>query len=212
MQPALEKNSKRSNSFYHENKLYQMSVNIDQLLFDIKDYESGESVRRFSVLKKDTITFKNSPLLMQINDKRPRELKNTSKFLQELVATDIGVSVFKNKQNLFLTVGGNGVDSKVVSLNDFNMMDDFYADFPSLGFYNSETNYSVFFESIWTKKLEPTTQNHEPLAADKIYNYITNHKEISLPNILKLSDYSILGYYDLNSKEYVLRKFIDGFN
>lgn len=212
LQPTSEKNPKRSNSFYHENKLYQISANSEQLLFDIKDYESGESIKRFSVSKKDTIQFKNSPLLMQINDRRPKELKNTGKFLQELASTDIGVSVFKNKQNLFLTLGGTGVDSKVVSLNAFNMMDDFYADFPSPNYYNLDTNYSVFFESVWTKKLEPTTQNHEPLAADKIYNFIANRKEVFLPNILKLSDYSILGYYDLNSKEYILRKFTDGFN
>jgi len=52
MKPVGEKNPKTSNSFYHENKLYQINVNADELLFDIKDYESGESVKTFAVSKK----------------------------------------------------------------------------------------------------------------------------------------------------------------
>lgn len=212
LQPVPEKSPKRSNSFYHENKLYQISANSDQLLFDIKDYESGESVKTFAVSKKDTIQFKNSPFLMQINDRKPKELKNTGKFLQTLASTNIGISVFKNKQNLFLTLGGTGIESRSISANPFNMMDDFYNDFPSSNYYNMDVYYSVFFESVWTKKLESTTQSQEPLAADKIYSFTGSHKEVFFPNILKLTNYSILGYYDLNSKQYVLRKFTDGFN
>lgn len=210
LQPTAQKNLKNSNSYYHENKLYQISSNNEQLLLDIKDYESGESLKTFIVSKKDTIQFKNSPLLLQINDRKPKELKNTSKFLQELATTDVGISVFKNKQNLFLTLGGTGMRSKPID-TPFSMMSDFYGDFmPSS--YGVNTFYSVFFESVWTKKLETTTQIQEPLASDKIYEFIDSHKEIFLPKILKLSNYSILGYYDTNSKEYILRKFTDGFN
>jgi len=212
LQPLPQKNTKKSNSYYHENKLYQISVNSEQLLFDIKDYESGETLKKFSVLKNDTINFKNSPLFLQINDRRPKELKSTGKFLQTLAATDVGISVFKNKQNLFLTLGGTGLESKSISLNSFNMMDDFYGDFASPNYYNLDTYYSVFFESVWNKKLESTTLNHEPLAADKIYTFIESHQEVFLPNSTKLNNYSILGYYDLNSREYILRKFSDGFN
>ncbi|MBZ4035649.1 hypothetical protein K6T82_12785 [Flavobacterium sp. 17A] len=212
LQPVPQKNPKRTNSYYHENKLYQICVNSDQLLFDIKDYESGESVKTFSVSKKDTIQFKNSPLLLQINDRKPKELKNTAKFLQSLSSTDVGISVFKNRQNLFFTLGGTGIESKSISINPFSLMDDFYGDFASPNYYNLDTYYSVFFESVWTKKLETTNQNQEPLAADKIYSFINSRKEVFLPNILKLNHYSILGYYDLYSKEYVLRKFTDGFN
>lgn len=211
IQPIPQKNPKKSNSYYHENKLYQICVNGEQLLLDIKDYESGESLKTFAVSKKDTIQFKNSPFLLQINDRRPRELKNTSKFLQELATTDIGISVFKNKQNLFLTLGGIGMQSKSIAA-PFGFMTDFYDDFTPPSYYGIDTYYSVFFESVWTKKLETTNQNQEPLAGDKIYSFIDSHKGVILPKILKLSNYSILGYYDLNSKEYVLRKFTDGFN
>lgn len=210
LQPIGQKNPKKSNSYYHENKLYQINVNPEQLLLDIKDYESESSLKTFSVSKKDTIQFKNSPLLLQINDRKPRELKNTGKFLQELATTDVGISVFKNKQNLFLTLGGTGMQSKSISAID--MMPDFYSDFIPPSYYNVDTYYSVFFESVWTKKLETTNQSQEPLAGDKIFAFIDSNKGIFPSNILKLSNYSILGYYDPNSKEYVLRKFTDGFN
>ena len=212
LQPLGQKNAKTSNSFYHENKLYQLNVNSNELLFDIKDYNSGELIKSFTVLKKDTIRFNNSPLLMQIEDRKPKTIKNTSNFIKELASTNAGLSVFKNKKNLFITLGGTGNSSRTVSMNGFNMFDDFYGDFPSNNYYNIESNYSVFFESIWTKKLELTTETYEPFASDKIFYFIDTHREIFIPNILKLNNYSILGYYDTIAKEYVLRKFTDGFN
>ncbi|AWK03486.1 hypothetical protein HYN56_04315 [Flavobacterium crocinum] len=211
LKPLGQKNAKTSNSFYHENKLYQLNVNSNELLFDIKDYNSGESLKSFTVTKNDTIRFNNSPLLTQIDNRRPKEIKNTGRFLKELAATDAGISVFKNKKNLFITLGGSGNSSKTISMNGFNMFDDYFGDFPSTNYYNVESDYSVFFESVWTKKLELTTETHEPLASDKIFYFIDTHKEIFIPNILKLSNYSILGYYDTLAKQYVLRKFTDGF-
>ncbi len=211
LQPLGQKNAKTSNSFYHESKLYQFNVNSNELLFDIKDYNSGESQKSFTVLKNDTIRFNNSPLLTQIENRRPKEIKNTGRFLKELAMTNAGISVFKNKKNIFITLGGTGSSSKTISMNSFNMFDDFFGDFPSNNYYNIDSDYSVFFESVWTKKLEITTVTHEPLASDKIFYFIDTHKEIFIPNILKLNSYSILGYYDTLSKQYILRKFVDGF-
>lgn len=211
LQPLGQKNAKTSNSFYHENKLYQFNVNSNELLFDIKDYNSGESLKSFTISKNDTIRFNNSPLLTQIENRRPKEIKNTGRFLKELAATDAGISVFKNNKNLFITLGGTGSSTKTLSMNGFNMFDDYFGDFPSNNYYSIDSNYSVFFESVWTKKLELTTGTHEPLASDKIFYFIDTHREIFIPNILKVNNYSILGYYDTLAKQYTLRKFTDGF-
>ncbi|MDQ8011093.1 MAG: hypothetical protein REI96_01495 [Flavobacterium nitrogenifigens] len=211
MKPVGEKNPKSSNSYYHENKLYQINVNADELLFDIKDYESGESIKSFTATKKDTIRFANSPLLMQVEDREPKLLKNTAKFLKVMSSLDAGISVYKNPKNLFITLGGSGSDLKSISMNGFNFNDPF-GDFPSNSYYNIETNYSVFFESIWTKKLELTQETHEPFAADKVYYFLDSHKEAALSNTLKLNNYTILSYYDVVGKQIVLRKFIEGFN
>nr|WP_294785921.1 hypothetical protein [uncultured Flavobacterium sp.] len=210
LQPLGHKNAKTSNSYYHENKLYQINLNSNELLFDIKDYTSGEVEKSFHITKNDSINFKNSPLLSQIENRKPKIIKKTSSFLKELASVDAGISVFKNKKNLFITLGGTGSNSRTFAANGFNMFDDSFGDFASPNYYNIESNYSVFFESVWTKKLETTTETHEALAADKIYYFIDTHKEIFIPNILKLNNYSVLGYYDTAAKEYVLRKFTDG--
>jgi hypothetical protein len=207
--PIGNKNPKTTNSFYHENKLYQINVNADELLFDIKDYASGASIKTFAVSKNDTIRFSNSPLLMQIEDREPKQLKNTAKFLKTLSSLDAGISVYKNQKNLFITLGGSGSDLKSFSMNGFNFNDPF-GDFPPNSYYNIETNYSAFFESIWTKKLELTQETQEPFATDKIYYFLDLHKEAILPYTLKLSNYTILSYYDIIAKQLVLRKFADG--
>ncbi|QLC66975.1 hypothetical protein LPB248_11910 [Flavobacterium sp. LPB0248] len=211
VKPVGAKNPKTSNSFYHENKLYQINANADELLFDIKDYESGQSIKSFTVSKQDTIRFSNSPLLMQIEDRAPKQLKNTAKFLKVLSSLDAGISVYKNQKNLFITLGGSGSDLKSFSVNGFNFNDPF-GDFPSNGLYNVETNYSAFFECIWTKKLELTKETHEPFAADQVYYFLDSHKEAALFSTLKLNNYTILSYYDVVAKQIVLRKFTDGFN
>lgn len=211
IKPIGNKNPKTTNSFYHENKLYQINVNADELLFDIKDYASGASIKTFAVSKNDTIRFSNSPLLMQIEDRAPKQLKNTAKFLKTLSSLDAGISVYKNQKNLFITLGGSGSDLKSISMNGFNFNDPF-GDFPSNSYYNIETNYSAFFESIWTKKLELTHETHEPFASDKIFYFLDSHKEAYLSNILKLNNYTILYYYDMVAKQLVLRKFTDGTN
>ncbi|MEP6932016.1 MAG: hypothetical protein ABI850_18475, partial [Flavobacterium sp.] len=196
-QPLSEKAARSSNSYYHENKLYQINANEDELLFDIKDLDSKEAIKSIAVSKNDTILFKNSPLMIQRDDYSPRELKNTSKFLQHLSDLDLGVSVFKNKKNLFITIGG-------ISKPTNQSFDGFY--------YPDIQTKTVFFESIWDKKFGYTTEKQQPLAVDKIYLFMDKHNEIALQSIMKFKDYSILGYYDTTTKQYLMLKFTDGYN
>lgn len=197
VQPTPKKAARSSNSYYHENKLYQINANEDELLFDIKDLDSQQVLKSIAVSKNDTILFKNSPLLIQRNNYSPKELKNTAKFLQHLSGLDMGISVFKNKKNLFITIGG-------ISKTTNQSFEGFY--YPDI-----ETK-TVFFESIWDKKLGFTTEKQQPLAIDKIYLFMDKHKEIALESIMKYKDYSILGYFDTAAKQYKLLKFTDGYN
>ncbi|TEB41616.1 hypothetical protein D0809_24600, partial [Flavobacterium circumlabens] len=106
VQPVAKKAPRTANSYYHENKLYQINANEEELSFDIKDLDSQQVLKSIAVAKNDTILFKNSPLLIQRDNYSPKELKNTAKFLQHLSGLDMGISVFKNKKNLFITIGG----------------------------------------------------------------------------------------------------------
>ncbi|WP_428230867.1 hypothetical protein [Flavobacterium sp.] len=196
-QPVSKSPSKTSNSFYNENKLFQIKANKDEFLFDIKEVTSQKTIKSISVSKNDTIRFKNSPFLLQINNNKPQELKTTSKFLKQLSDLRVGLSVLKNNKNSYITFGG----FIAYAYSDFNF-DQNYADQIKM----------VSFDAILNADLEfVTNEKTEPLAIDNIYYYLSNAKNVSFQNILKLKDYTVLGYYDTALKQYTFRKFIDGF-
>ncbi|MBS7256679.1 hypothetical protein [Flavobacterium branchiicola] len=208
-QPVSKKQSASSNSFYLENKLLQINANNEELLFEIKDFESGKSIKTVSVSKNDTIRFKNSPLFIKSNGQRPEKLKTTSKFLKNLSMVNVGVSAFKNKNNTFITFGGFA--EYEVSIPNFDYRpSDYFGGFNDR--YTQYANKMVFFDAMLDSKFDFTT-NEQPeiLAIDNVFYFMSKNKNIALEHILKLQDYYILGYYDLYSKKYVIRKFTDGF-
>jgi hypothetical protein len=208
-QPVSKKPSKTSNSFFYENKLLQIEVNNEELLLDIKDFDSGTTLKSVAVSKNDTIRFKNSPLYLQISDKNPQEIKTTGKFLKQLSGLNAGISAFKNMKNTFISLGGFA--EYEVSNYSYGQ-NNFFGDFNDLGGYSQYTSKLVFFDSMLNPDLEFVSNKQTgPLAIDNLFYYLSINKSISLQNILKLKDYYILGYYDQNSKQYIMRKFTDGF-
>lgn len=210
-QPVSKAPSKTSNSFFYENKLFQIKINKEELLLDIKDFDSGKTLKSFEVSKNDTIPFKNSPFLVQINDKKPQEIKTTAKFLKRLSALNTGISVFKNKTNTFISLGGfaeyqfSGYD-----YIQTNLLADFFSN--DYGGYSEYSSKMAYFDAMLSQDLEfVNNKQSEPLAIDNVFYYLNTNKNISLQNILKLKDYYILGYYDVVSGQYIMRRFTDGY-
>ena len=202
-QSATQDQRKLSNSFFYKDKIYQINTTQDELLFDVKDFNSGETIKSFKVSKNDTIRFKSSPLLMQRDNEKPKEVKKTSKFLQRLSYLDVGLSVFKNNQNILVTLGGNPrMEQMYYAINDqmysFNYTQTFHSE-------------SVFFETTLNDQYDFTLIQQQPLAMDNINYFLDQNKKATLPNVLKFKDFYILGYYDSTAKQYIMRKFTDGF-
>ena len=208
-QPFSKAPSKTSNSFFYENKLLQIKVNNEELLLDIKDFDSGKTLKSLTVSKNDTISFKNSPLFVQISDKKPQEIKTTAKFLKQLSGLNAGISAFKNRENIFLSIGGFAeYQVSNYSYGQTNFFGEFENDFG----YSEYSSKMAYFDSMLNSNLEFVyNKQSEPLAIDNIFYYLSINKNITLQNILKLKDYYILGYYDSSSKQYIMRKFTDGF-
>lgn len=200
-QSVINNPKKISNSFLYNDKIYQVNASPDELVFDIKNFNSGETLKSFKVTKNDTIRFKSSPLLVQGENQRTRELKNTSKFLQRLSNLDVGISVFKNSQNTLVTLGGvPKIEKRYYTVNDQLYTWDF-----------GSSAESVFFESTLNKDNEFVKFEQQPYAFDNINQFLQQNKKAILPNILKFKDFYILGYYDSTTKQYLMRKFTDGF-
>lgn len=189
----------KSNSFVNDNKLYQISLNKYAFSIDVKDYKSGQTLKEIKVMKNDTINFKNSPLFVQMDGRKPSELKKTSQFLNQLYFLDIGLSAFKNNKNTFLTIGGSPREEDYSSFY-------YNGDFPQI-----DHARTVYFESVLNNNLEFIKEPQQPFAIDNIYYFLSLQKKIAFQNIFKFKDYSILGYYDYSSKQYVMCKFTDGF-
>lgn len=185
-----------SNSYYHEGKIYQIKVNTEELLFEIKDYKTGETLKSFLVNQTETIPYKTSPLWVQIEGDRPKETKTTAKFLNQLVHTDTGLTVYKTPKSILITMGGTGI----TQMTNFN-------------YESSNYPVSVYFESVFDKKLENNKhEQQDPLAVDFINRFVQEHPEAVLQNIIRYNNYYIMAYYDTNTKQYILRKFTDGFD
>lgn len=210
-QPITKKPSKTSNSFFNHNKVFQIKAGKEEILFDIKDFDSGKTLKSVAISQKDTIDFKNSPFFLQINDKKPQEIKTTDKFLKQLSSLNTGISAFKNNKNTTISFGGFA--EYQISGYDYiqtNSLADFFDN--DFGGYSEYGSKMVYFDAMLNSGLEFVHQNQsEPLAIDNIFYYLSINKNISLQNILKLKDYYILSYYDVVSKQYIMRKFTDGF-
>ncbi|SHL74739.1 hypothetical protein [Flavobacterium chilense] len=206
-QPVSKTPTRTSNSFYNENKLFQIKASKDEFLLNIKDFDSGKTIKNIALSKNDTIRFKNSPLYLQINDNKPQELKTTGKFLKQLSNLSAGISVLKSKNTNLITFGG--YIEYIVS--DFNYgLNNAYDDFGRQGQYSQSK--MVYFDSVLNSDLEFITgEKSEPLAIDNIFYFLSLNKDVSFQNILKLKDYSVLTYYDTVLKQYTIRKFTDGF-
>lgn len=213
-QPTTKKQIGLANSFYHENKIYQLNVNEDELLFEIKDYKSSEIVKSIQVSKADSIPFKTSPILIQTEGHKPKELKNTAKFLQRLLFLDTGLTVYKTPKSILVTIGGtsDGVTNYADLTTRINYAVE--ANFADIAYdlLNNTQPTTVYFESVFDKKLQEVKKEEEPLAADFISRFREEHTEVTLESTIRFKNYYIFGYYDMYAKQYVMRKFKDGFD
>lgn len=208
-QPISKTASKTSNSFFYNNKLLQIKANNEELLFDIKAFDSGKTFKNFTVSKNDTILFKNSPLFAQISEKKPQKIKTTAKFLKQLSNLNAGISAFKNRENTFISLGGF---AEYEVLNYSYGQGNFFGDVNNSGGYSQYSGKMVFFDSMFNSDFEfVNSKQPEPLAIDNVYYYLGINKNIALQNILKVKDYYILSYYDPKLRQFIMRKFTDGF-
>jgi len=205
IQSSLQTPKKISNSFYQDGKLYQINASESELLLDIKDFNTSQTIKSVKVSENETISETNSPLVIQKDNRKPIELKKTKKFLEHLFLLDIGLSVFKKNLNTLIAVAGTPKEEEPYkpSALDYEF---FGGNVPYI--YHTE---SVYFESILDSNFEFIHQKEEPHAIDNIFYFLNTNKKITSKSILKFKDFYILGYYDDIAKQYIMRKFTDGF-
>jgi len=214
-QPALNKVGK-SVSFYNADRLYQLKLNDEALELSATDVATGKLIKSHTATDKDSITFKNSPLVVQTGEKGGGTLKNTSKFLTRASWGEAALSVYKTPNDIMVVAGGvrsilsTGDIIMGVALTGASIASGGYGAGGVGSFMDPSRTQSVYFEGLFDENFEHRPFNPQQLAVDKISRFINNNsRSVSLQSVIPFNDYYLLGFYDEKAKLYVLVQFED---
>ena len=205
-------NSGKSNSYFHQNKLYQIKVNDGELAVSAVDLASGNVLKKYYADAKDEISFRNSPLLSQTGRQAGREMKTTKKFLQRLNSSEVGISVYQTPHELLLTVGGiknvNSTGSILLGITAGAAMVATGTGADVSDMFDGQDLQSTYFEALFDDKFEHQNLEQLPLAVDGISQFLAENN-FSLQSVFRFENYYIVNYYDAKKKELVMRRFED---
>ncbi|WP_163400153.1 hypothetical protein [Flavobacterium fluviatile] len=213
---AGDRTSLNSNSFYFENKLYQIKSSSDLLYFTIKDLDSN-LLKEYVVNSATPIDFKNSEIYQEGGDfgGGKRILETTSQFIRKINNLNSGLSCYHIGQNTLITFGGvSAVQQSTgqIALGQFGLIGALASAAmynPTMTSFNAYSNRKV----VKIEGLFDTDGNHikgelQPLAFDKIRTFFDKNNDVSSQTLFRIDSY-YLGYYDNKTKEYIIRKFAD---
>ena len=214
-QPQLE-NVAKSNSYMTNGNIFQCKANADELVFEIKSYDTSKTLSTHRFSSNETVSFANTPLLSQTGPKEPKVFKNTQKFLNRLSDSEISIAAYKLPNNNYLvSIGGtrNVTSATTIILGATVLAAEVMV---GSGFGNTlfdpDRLQVAFFDSLFDETFNHINQEPEPLAIDFISDFMSQNQKFTLDNTFKFRDFYVLGYYDAKEKEYVMKKFEDGFS
>jgi len=191
-------------SFLMENVLIDSYITNKKLIINFIDLENNVLLKEYSLTEKDSIYFKNSPIIQEGGSlKGYRELEKTTQFLRKVIQSKMALSAYKNNENYVVTLGSyeptpgpwsmtGGFVGGAVGALVFSMFDS----------YNNS-------KSIRILSLLDQNFNHIPgeipqNSFDRINRFIEskNFKNMDAQTIFKYEDHFIWGGYDSSSEVY----------
>ncbi|MCI9844436.1 hypothetical protein [Flavobacterium pectinovorum] len=205
-----------SNSFYFENKLYQVKTSMDQFYFSIKDLDS-KLIKEYDASSEKQIDFKNSEMSLEGSDfGGKRTLTNSSQFIRKINNLNLGISCYHIGQNTLIAFGGVSSEQQStgqIAMSQFGLIGALVAVAvynPSMESFNSYSNRKVVkLEGLFDDEGNHIKGELQPLAFDKIRTFFDKNNDVSSQTLFKMGDFYNLGYYDNKTKEYIIRKFAD---
>ncbi|WP_306349573.1 hypothetical protein [Flavobacterium sp. '19STA2R22 D10 B1'] len=233
LQPANDEKvaSSKSNSSLYKDRLYQLRVTEEKMIFSIKNLKTEEIIKEYSIGRDEEINFKNSAIIQEggamMSSSSTRELKTTKQFLRKITASNVGVSIYETpNQQLIITMGGEKVVSQGAGIGfgvgmgvGLAMGGNSYASagFPVYTTFNSYNTYkahrNVYIDCLFDQNMNHIPNPIGPIAFDRISGYTNMDESYDKGDIaktvFKYRDYFVLGYYHKKDKKYVLRRFND---
>ncbi len=195
---------KNTNSFIKDDYIYIIGATKNKLTFLIKDFKTKTLVKEYSTRLNDLILFKNTPILAvssNIYGILYVESNKTKKYLKDLVAKDIGVSVYKINNLYQISLGCN----EPLKLNAIQTL----MGLNKIEAFSSYTNSKlVYIQGLFDANFNHVEGDVFKNVFDKIINF-KNERDYSAKGkkVFKYKDFYIFGNYYYNSKKYILRKF-----
>ncbi|PHS07819.1 MAG: hypothetical protein COA88_07940 [Kordia sp.] len=212
---AENKERSRSNSFFHQGKLYQLSATRKNLAFSYYDLETKERSKVIKLNVNDSIWFKNSDIIQEKTDffNSERKLSKTKQFLRKVAFSKPGISIVSVNGTNQITIGGvseiaNGggfmmggaVSGAIGGMTSVYMSPTFY----SYGSYSSTK--STFINCLFDNMLGHKEGEFKDNAFDKIKAYEDSvYHGLKLKTVFKYQNKYIFGYY--SGDKYNLRVF-----
>jgi hypothetical protein len=198
-----------SNSFYFDNKLYQIKTSSGNFYFTIKDLEDN-ILKEYFANKTIPIKFKNTEITEGGGSLRvKRTLANSPLFILKANNLHLGVSCYQIGQNTLITFGGVSELEQSIEAKSGEALTENLVFNPITASFNSYSNRKVVkFEGLFDNQGNHIKGKLQPSAFDKIMTFFDKNNDISSQALFRTDAY-YLGYYDNKTREYTIRKFVD---
>ncbi|PAM95855.1 hypothetical protein B4N84_04725 [Flavobacterium sp. IR1] len=215
--PADDRSFQNSNSFFFNDKLLQIKSSSNLLYFTIKDLDNN-IIKEYTANATTPIDFKNSQIYQEGGDfGGKRILEKSSQFIRKVNNLHSGISCYYIGENMLVTLGGisetHQTTGQLILASQFGLIGGLLATTvfnPTMQSFNSYENKKVVkIEGLFDKEGNHVEGELAPLAFDKIRTIFDNYKDVSSQTIFKVENTYYLGYYDNQTKNYIIRSFID---
>jgi len=204
---------KKTNSFLFQDHLLLIGLSHYGLEFQVIDFSSGKTVKKYSVLKDQKISFSNSPVVIEGSIfNRYREMEETEKLIRKTNRTNIGISLYQTADGYEISIGGSKeVKQGMPMVSTSPTADSFGSPLPystSYNYYYFEGQKSIYLTGLFNSRFEHLEGNLQPNGFDKIYDFKSSRrKEPYTETVFQYDNHLIWGEYNSAKNAYVLRKF-----
>lgn len=189
-----------------------MYVTRKQLSYNIHDLKTKELIKTLTFNKEDSISFKNSPIILEGGDfSNYRELDRTAQFLRKVTNSNVSTFVHKNGENFIITIGSSEPkeQAQIVYLSG-GLVGGIIAGVANAllttTYHSYVTTKSTRIECLFDEKFNHITGQIPFNGFDKIKNYVDENdlNKAPLQSVFKYKDDYVFGYFnkELNVYKY----------
>ncbi|HBR54440.1 MAG TPA: hypothetical protein EYN07_08035 [Flavobacteriaceae bacterium] len=209
----------RTNSFFLDNKLFQIVVSKDEMIANVSNITSKQELKRWTLSSKDEkIGFSNSAIIIEggaYNRTRIREIEKPSKFLRKVNNKNVGILSKKIGENYQVIFGASVTSQGYVGPAMFTISTGAAGQVaPSYTWFGHHYNYlnykytkSTRIEGLYNSSFEQLDDSIPEPVFEKISSFEDTLKYKKATTTFKFNNNYYYGYYHIKNKEYLIYQF-----